>query len=137
MAAKKQPAPTLPSTQQIKLRSEYIARQHRKFIASNPKATLKDLRDRLRLAVEQCEWLVEVSDDARIEDWDDIPEPLASELAEWDNSESYCTFDYRLPNQEDVLSEVEELIEEVGPRFRLNRLPKCDLPGNGKGSEPK
>lgn len=71
-----------------------------------------------------------------MEDWDDIPEPLESELAEWDNSESFCTFDYRLPNQEDLLSEVEELIEEVGPCFRLSRHPKYELPGNGKVSGP-
>lgn len=47
-------------TERSTLLAEQIARQHCKFIASDPKGTLKALRDRLRLAVEQCERLVEM-----------------------------------------------------------------------------
>lgn len=132
MAKKSQQTLAIPASDEWI--SQYVAQHNRTFVASNPKGTLKDLRDRLRLAVEQCEWLAELSDDARIKEWTDIPEPLASELAEWDNSEDDCTFEYRWENLVENTSLVEELIDEVGPRFRLSRLPKCGRPTSGKAA---
>ncbi len=102
-----------------------VARDYSEWINNNPDGTLGDLLARLQRAWDQCNNLVYTTNDARIEDcWDDIPEPLFSQLAEWDNSEEKCTFSYREAKIEFQYWDVGELVKELGEDFKAVDLAK-------------
>ena len=73
-----------------------VARDYIIWIKDNPNGTLGKLLARLQETLDQCREMASLTNDAWIEDcWDDIPEPLYSQLAEWDNTDEECTFSYR------------------------------------------
>lgn len=95
----------------------------------NPDATVRDLVEHLELVLKQCRRIVAHSgEDARISDHAYIPEPLASELAEWDQADDECTFSDRESDFEDLLASVESLAENVGDAVKVYEL---------KGWQPK
>lgn len=53
----------------------------------------------------------------------DVPEPLASELAQW-GDDPETTFGNREGDLEDLANELEALINDLGPSFKVKKLPK-------------
>ncbi len=95
-----------------------VTRDYSVWIKDNPNGTLGDLLARLLEALDQCRDMASATNDARIEDcWENIPEPLISQLADWDNSNEDCTFSYREANIEAHVGDVEELVDELGEDF--------------------
>ena len=95
-----------------------VVRDYSVWIKDNPNGTLGDLLARLLEALDQCRDMASATNDARIEDcWENIPEPLFSQLSDWDNSDENCTFSYREPNIKSHVGDVEELVDELGEDF--------------------
>lgn len=93
---------------------------HEQWIKANPDKTLGHLKSRIDEAYEQClDW---PDPDQHVEDTDDIPEPLASELELWDNSDPLCTFECRQANFEEFVMELEELVEEMGAGCKVSTV---------------
>ena len=102
-----------------------VARDYITWIKDNPNGTLGQLLARLQEALDQCREMASLTNDSRIEDcWDEIPEPLYSQLAEWDNSEEECTFSYREANIDVHYWDVEELVKELGEDLKAVDLAK-------------
>ncbi|HVX15932.1 MAG TPA: hypothetical protein VHC22_32410 [Pirellulales bacterium] len=99
---------------------------HRSWSAKNPKGTLRDLEERLRLALRQCREIMDrCGEDLCISDHPCIPEPLLTELEEWGNADEECTFSDRESDLEDILGSVEDVAEEVGYEFKVSELKGC------------
>jgi hypothetical protein len=98
----------------LKKEWEYLRHDHSQWMAINYKKTLVDLLSMMKQCLEQCGEMESSTGDALIQDTDDIPEPLASELACYDNSEDDCTFSYRYANIEDEIGRIETIIEGIG-----------------------
>ena len=95
-----------------------VARDYSVWIKDNPNGTLGNLLARVLEALDQCRDMALATNDARIEDcWDNIPEPLISQLSDWDISDENCTFAYREANIEMHVGDVEELVDELGEDF--------------------
>ena len=102
-----------------------VTRDYITWIKDNPNGTLGQLLARLQEALDQCRDMASATNDARIEDcWENIPEPLIFQLAEWDNSGENCTFSYREANIEVHIGDVEELVDELGEDFKAANLAK-------------
>ncbi len=100
----------------------YVLYNHKEWIDDNPKGSLGELRERIDEALDQCNEIVNAEDDPHILAYDDIPEPLIYELELWDNDDPDCTFSYRLPNLEEMLQDLDELIETFGTELVVGRL---------------
>ena len=100
-----------------------VVRDNITWIKDNSNGTLGQLLARLQEAWDQCREMASLTNDARIEDcWENIPEPLISQLVDWDNSNEDCTFSYREPNIESHVGDVEELVDELGEDFKAADL---------------
>lgn len=78
-------------------------------------STLGAMVTMLDQCLEQCLELETSTGDGLVVDHEaETPEPLASELACWDNSEDDCTFSYRRDNIEEERDRVKTIIEEIG-----------------------
>ena len=109
----------------IEYSKKQVARDYRFWIKDHPNGTLGELLAKLNKALDQCRKMVFFTNDARIEDyWDDIPTPLYSQLAEWDNTDEECTFSCRESDIEDHYWEVEELVNKLGADFKTEDLVK-------------
>lgn len=96
-----------------------VARAHRTWIRANPGKTLGQLKEQIDLAMEQC---LEFDSEETVQDYDyDLPEPLASELSQWDDPEA--TFGDREDDLGDLSNELDALIEKLGPDFKIKKLP--------------
>lgn len=100
-----------------------VFRNHRRWINKHPKATLGDLKERLAMALDQCQRIVG-DGDPHIANGVYVPEPLASELNEWKNDDEECTFSYRGEELEQLLDDVHELAEELGDDFQVSKIKK-------------
>ena len=105
----------------LELLKEEVFHDHEAWIRENPKITLKERRERLEKALEQCN-AIAAEGDPCIDTYEDIPEPLASELGRWDNSGEECTFSYRAAGLEEFVQSVMKLIETVGDDYKMSQL---------------
>ncbi|MHB0960101.1 MAG: hypothetical protein ACYC0X_19800 [Pirellulaceae bacterium] len=105
----------------LDLLKEEVFHDYEGWIRENPEVTLKELRERLEKALEQCNDIA-AAGDPRIDTYEDIPEPLASELRSWDNSGEECTFSYRAFNLEQFVQSVGKLMETVGDEYKMSQL---------------
>jgi hypothetical protein len=102
-----------------------VARDYITWTKDNPGGTLGQFLARLQESLDQCMEMAFLTNDARIEDcWDEIPEPLRSQLAERDNTDEECTFSYREENIEVHYWDVKELVKELGEDFKAADLAK-------------
>ena len=63
----------------LDLLKEEVFHDYEAWIRENPEVTLKELRERLEKALQQCNDIAAEGDPC-IDTYEDIPEPLASEL---------------------------------------------------------
>lgn len=107
------------NTSKLNSLKESVAIAHRTWIRANPGKTIGQLKEQIGLAMEQC---LEFDPEETVQDYDyDIPEPLASELSQWDDPEA--TFGDREDDLEELANDLEALIEELGPHYKIGRLP--------------
>jgi hypothetical protein len=83
-----------------------LAGNHKRWIEAHPEETLADLKTFL----ERCA--------------DGDTEALTEYLEEWNEQPTEGNFVERIPNAEEDLLAVEEAIAELGPRFKVARLPR-------------
>lgn len=102
---------------------ETVYRAHRKWIKNNRSATLADLRQFLSDVADEFDGF---DDDALIADHFGELWHGADYLSEWADSttdgEEPVTFEYRLANVEEDIGNVEDLIELVGPTYKVKSL---------------
>ena len=102
---------------------ETVYRAHRKWIKNNRSATLADLRQFLSDVADEFDGFEE---DALIADHFGELWHGADYLSEWadptTDGEESVTFEYRLANVEEDIGHAEELIELVGPTFKVKNL---------------
>lgn len=101
---------------------------HSEWMDSIPEGTVGELRERIEKAIEQCHKIADRKGDPHIDSYKRIPEPLLSELHQWDNSGPECTFSYRLANLEDLQMNLEELEEVLEPEFLLSAFRSTEQP---------
>jgi len=100
----------------------YMLHNHKEWIDDNPDGLLGELRSRIDEALEQCQEIADAEDDPHILEYDDIPEPLVYELELWNNDDPCCTFSYRLPNLEELLQDLDDLIESFSEDLNVSQL---------------
>ena len=100
---------------------KHVGEGFTRWRSANPKATLGDL---LRFLEEVEQEMYSFNDDDVIEEVRDELDNAYEYLLEWDVSTDHETVGYRLANVEEDKNDVEELIEELSPSYRVSRLPK-------------
>jgi hypothetical protein len=91
-----------------------VARNHQAWIEDNPRSTLGDLRD----------YMLGVQDEMIGHDEDDPVAELGGDAGQYcaGFGEGDVTVGYRLGNVEEDIQLIEELIEEVGERYKVRSL---------------
>lgn len=103
----------------------YFRQNFRFWLEKRPKETLGQLRKWLEKVHDQCSEFVD-GNDPPIEQTKKIPSPLCEYLNYWQEHDGE-SFSYREVNIEEDIMNVEEFIEDLGPKTKLASFPVFEV----------